>query len=148
LNQIPRPAIVLDTNVVLDWLLFADPSAAPVAAAIEQRQVRWIATPAMRNELADVLARGLAVRRDADPARLLGTWDAHAETLPAPAPERPPNALVLHCTDPDDQKFIDLALATGAPWLLSRDRAVLRLSKRAARVGLAITTPEGWSAPT
>ena len=34
------PAIVLDTNVVLDWLVFADPSSGPLAAAI-QRTCRW-----------------------------------------------------------------------------------------------------------
>jgi predicted nucleic acid-binding protein len=137
---------VLDTNVVLDWLLFADPSSAPIAAAIEQRLVRWIATPAMRDELVVVLERGLAARHDADPARVLASWNARVESLPEPG--RLPAKAVLSCSDPDDQKFLDLAVAAGASWLLSRDRAVLRLARQAAVTGLVITAPESWSAPT
>ncbi|MFT7776961.1 putative toxin-antitoxin system toxin component, PIN family [Roseateles sp.] len=51
----------------------------------------------------------------------------------------------LVCRDPDDQKFIDLALAARARWLISRDKAVLALAKRARLRGLAILTPERWS---
>ena len=146
MSQPPRAAIVLDTNVVLDWLLFADPSAAPLAAAVGRQQVRWIATPAMRDELADVLLRGLAARYHADPQELLAGWDTRVETLAEPG--RLPANAALRCTDPDDQKFIDLAISAGAQWLLSRDRAVLRLARRAANLQLAITVPERWSVPT
>ena len=48
------------------------------------------------------------------------------------------------CTDPDDQKFIDLALHSGAQWLLSRDRAVLKLAREARQRGLAIVAPHVW----
>ncbi len=40
--------------------------------------------------------------------------------------------------------FLDLAHAAGARWLLSRDRAVLRLARRAAALGLVIAKPEDW----
>jgi predicted nucleic acid-binding protein len=143
LSELPRPALVLDTNVALDWLLFDDPSAAPLAAVIVQRQVRWVATLAMRNEFAEVLRRGLAARCNANPATLLAAWDAHAQILAEPA--RPPASVALHCSDPDDQKFLDLAHAAGAAWLLSRDRAVLRLARRAARFGIGICVPERWT---
>lgn len=136
---------MLDTNVVLDWLLFEDPSSAPLAAAILRRQVRWIATAAMRDELADVLRRGLAAKRNADPAAVLAGWDLQSEVLAEPAPLA--RGLTLQCSDPDDQKFLDLARAANASWLLSRDRAVLRLARRAAAVGLSITIPERWPAP-
>jgi predicted nucleic acid-binding protein len=136
---------VLDTNVVLDWLLFGDPTAAPIAAAIAGQRVRWIATAAMRDELAEVLRRGLAAARGSDPAAILAGWDAYAEILAEPV--RLPPALSLNCTDPDDQKFINLAYASGAAWLLSRDRAVLRLARRAAALGITIAVPERWSPP-
>ncbi len=136
---------MLDTNVVLDWLLFGDPSSVPLAAAIERGQVRWVATAAMRGELAEVLRRGLAATRGADLAAALATWDAHAD--PCAEPQRLPASAALQCTDPDDQMFLDLAHAAGARWLLSRDRAVLRLARRAAKAGFTITVPERWTAP-
>ena len=106
MSQLSSPAIVLDTNVVLDWLLFADPSSASLAEAIRVGQDRWIATPAMRDELVEVLRRGLAASRGADPPTLLAAWDAHVHVFAEAAPLS--GALALHCTDPDDQKFIDL----------------------------------------
>jgi predicted nucleic acid-binding protein len=137
-----QPAVVLDTNVVLDWLLFNDPSSTRFAAAIADRQVRWVASPAMRGELVEVLQRGLSALRGADPAAVLAAWDAHAEEVAEPP--RLPGTVGLHCTDPDDQKFLDLAHITGARWLLSRDRAVLRLARSAAFFGISITVPERW----
>jgi predicted nucleic acid-binding protein len=133
---------VLDTNVVLDWLLFNDPSSSGFAAAIATRRLRWVASPAMRAELADVLQRGLSALRGADPTAVLAAWDAHAEVVAEPP--RLPGAAALHCSDPDDQKFLDLAHFAGARWLLSRDRAVLRLARRAALFGIVIAVPERW----
>jgi predicted nucleic acid-binding protein len=47
---------------------------------------------------------------------------------------------------PDDQKFIDLALLGGATWLVSRDKAVLKLARRCrAQAGLVVTPPHLWA---
>jgi predicted nucleic acid-binding protein len=145
LNQIPRPSLVIDTNVVIDWLLFADASSVPLAAAVARRKVRWIATEAMRDELAEVMRRGLAARCGADPAVVLAHWDALAEMVAEPARWRV--APALQCSDTDDQKFLDLARTANAQWLLSRDRALLRLARRAAPLGLTIALPQCWQAP-
>jgi uncharacterized protein len=134
------PRVVLDTNVVLDWLLFSEPSVAELAAAVMHGRVRWLATAAMRDEMAHVLGRGLAAAHGADPAGLAAAWDRHCTEHP-PAP---PVAAHLRCTDTDDQKFIDLALAVGARWLISHDRAVLKLRRRAAQHGLTIAPPDQW----
>ncbi|MEQ1660178.1 MAG: PIN domain-containing protein, partial [Hylemonella sp.] len=48
--------IVLDTNIVLDLLVFDDPATPPLKDALAARRLQWIATPAMRVELARVLA--------------------------------------------------------------------------------------------
>ncbi len=134
------PGIVLDTNVVLDWLLFADASVATLSAAVIGRQVRWLATPGMRAELVQVLERGLAETRGRDAAPLLAAWDARAVLQPEPPSHR------LRCTDPTDQCFVDLALASRARWLLSRDRALLKLARRALALGLRIVSPPHWRA--
>jgi uncharacterized protein len=135
-----RPGVVLDTNVVLDWLLFNDPSVAKLAAAVVGGRVRWLATAAMRDELTHVLGRGLAATHGADPAALVATWRRHCIEQPT----APLAAAHLRCTDTDDQKFIDLALAAGAGCLISRDRAVLKLRRRAAQQGLTIAPPDQW----
>jgi len=131
--------------VVLDWLFFSDPSSAGFSCAIVSRQLRWVASLAMRDELAEVLRRGLAEAHQVETADMLAVWDAHV-TLVAAAPALP-IAMGLQCSDRDDQKFLDLAHAERAPWLLSRDRAVLKLARRARRFGLTIAIPQDWRAP-
>jgi len=50
------------------------------------------------------------------------------------------------CRDPDDQKFLELAQACGAQWLLSRDRELLKLARRTRRGhGFDILTPQAWA---
>jgi predicted nucleic acid-binding protein len=51
----------------------------------------------------------------------------------------------LRCTDPSDQKFVDLALSVSGTWLFSRDRAVLKLARRAAPLGCRIVEPGRWA---
>ncbi|MEO8836701.1 MAG: PIN domain-containing protein [Caldimonas sp.] len=136
-----RPSLVIDTNAVLDWLLFADPRAAPLSAAVTSGRVRWIATRAMREELERVLGRGIASRPDSATPTILAAFDRWAASAdPAPGPSLPS----LRCTDADDQKFIDLAIHAGAAALVSRDRAVLKLARHAATHGLRIVVPERW----
>jgi predicted nucleic acid-binding protein len=124
-------ALVLDTNVVLDVFVFGDEAAQPVLPALQGGRWQWLATAAMREELGRVLAYPLIERRLAATGRqaheVLDGFDRHARLVDAPA--RAP--LSLCCSDPDDQKFIDLAVARQA-CLLSKDRAVLSLRKRLA----------------
>jgi len=97
------PSAVLDTNTVLDWLVFRDPAT---------------------DELARRIETGLLA--------------------PGCRPARGP----LACTDPDDQVFIDFALQHRCTWLVSRDRALLRLARRAAAWGVEVLTPQAWMART
>ena len=138
-EEIP-PRIVIDTQIVMDWLVFADPRLAPLADALATGQLEWIGSPAMLDELRHVLGRGVAANRQPDLPSIEATFARLCRTIEAePAP-----AVRLVCRDPDDQKFIDLALAERATWLLSRDKAVLALRKRALAFGLSIATIESW----
>lgn len=134
---------VLDTNALLDWVVFDDPAMRGLAAAIVAGHARWICTEAMLAEAEDVLARPAFVRfggADALLPRLALIRRDHAMVLPEPPP------CGLRCADPDDQVFIDLALARRAELLLTRDRALLDLAAGAAASGLRIATPAGWAA--
>jgi uncharacterized protein len=136
----PVSAVVLDTNAVLDWLVFANPCMSPFAAAVQAGAVRWLVCPRMRDELLRTLAYPALAKWRPDAAAALATFNQHAQMCPAPttAPTTP------RCTDADDQVFIDLALAAGAKWLLTHDRALLKLARRAKRLGLQIMQPGLW----
>ena len=86
-----------------------------------------------------VLGRGVAASYAPDLDFIEATFDAHAHAVEAAEPS--PRII---CRDPDDQKFIDLALARHARWLVSRDKALLALAKRAKLRGLFILKPELW----
>ena len=136
------PIVVLDTNVVLDWLIFRNPDCAKLQASLGAGDLRWLATAAMRDELTHVLARGRLDAWSPDLRGLWAHWDRHCDEVPA----APPAAVArLRCTDPDDQKFIDLAVACRARWLFSHDRAVHKLARRLSEMGVEVCTPGAWA---
>ena len=139
-----RPAIVIDTQVVMDWLVFRDARVQALTAAVTSGTLRWLVAPAMRDEIRHVLGRGVAASYTPDLAFIEAQLDAHAVAVDAIAQQ--PLAGRLVCRDPDDQKFIDLALSGGARWLVSRDKAVLALARRALPRGLLIVKPENFRA--
>ena len=139
----PRP-VVLDTNVVLDWLLFDHADGRVLDAALSTGELHWVATAAMHDEFDHVLARGALDRWQPDLSVLRAAWARHCTELSAPAPAGA--TARLRCTDPDDQKFIDLAASQAGCLLLSRDRAVLKLGRKLAPLGVRVATPAAWAA--
>jgi putative PIN family toxin of toxin-antitoxin system len=129
----PTARIVLDTNIVLDVFVFADPAAAPVRAALEAGQLDWLASLPMREELARVLAYPKIAPRlvfyGLTAEDVLAAFDKHARLVEAATKAS------LTCSDPDDQPFIDLAVAHKA-LLLSKDKAVISMSKRLLAQGI------------
>lgn len=136
------PELVLDTNTVLDLWLFEDPAAQPLHAALSEGRVRWIATDRMRDELHGVLRRPRMGRwqLSALSERTLAAADRWMALRPAPV-----NPGAPRCRDAADQPFIDLAWSAGAKWLLTRDKALLKLARAARPHGLWIGPPAAWS---
>ena len=127
---------VLDTNVWLDWLVFDDPGIALLRGAVADGALVLLATPWMRAELLSVLERPLILARRPDAPRGIDQFDRLIR-LCEPAPRAH-----LVCSDPADQSFIDLASHQRARWLLTKDRALLRLARGArARHALIVLTP-------
>ena len=130
-------ALVLDTNIVLDLLVFADEAVAPVRALLGAGRLQWVATRAMRDELERVLAYPQIVPRLAfyglSAKQVLARYDESVHWLG----EAPRIAAV--CKDADDQHFIDLAVAHTAI-LLSKDKAVLCMRKRLQGMGADVAT--------
>ena len=131
-------AVVLDTNAVLDWLVFADAGMATWASAILGQTLRWMACERMREELDRTLGYAQLARWQPDRARVLAAFDRHALMCAAPLQSCAPG---LQCSDPDDQIFLDLALQQGARWLVPHDRALHRLARKAKPKGLHIVSP-------
>jgi predicted nucleic acid-binding protein len=136
----PQPpgmsALVLDTNIVLDLLASRNPRARALAPGHwrTQQQLAALATAPMREELARVLAYPEPGRRGAGPARPERRGRDGA-ARPAGVGGRCGAALCLALVgDPDDQMFIDLAVAHRAQ-LLSKDALVLRLARRLLPLG-------------
>jgi predicted nucleic acid-binding protein len=120
---------------VLDIWVYQDPATPPLVNALEEGKLHWLATVPMREELLRVLDYPhIAHRRERDGVTaqaVLAHFDRLAH-LQAIAPKAP-----YVCKDEDDQKFIDLAVAHQAV-LLSKDKQVLRLTNRLAKLGVAV----------
>ena len=120
-------ALILDTNIVLDAFVFNDAAATVLKQALIDKRLHWIATQPMRDELERVLAYPQIVPRltycHLTARDVLRQFDKFAQ-LESVAPKAS-----ITCKDPDDQKFIDLAIAHKAI-LLSKDNAVLAMKKR------------------
>jgi len=132
--------LVLDTNVVLDWLVFGDPRVTLLSQCVSSRQALWLTTPAMRLEFMQVLTRPGMQAWAPDAQAIHRAWADHARMVPVAA------AAPWRCRDLSDQMFLDLAAAHQAQALLTRDRSLLTLARRAGASGLVISTPERWAA--
>jgi putative PIN family toxin of toxin-antitoxin system len=141
-------SVVIDTNVILDMFLYTDPRVSALVAALNSGELQWLATRVMREELARVLqyehlqkrlmgktsTEGASIDEGSATARallILDKMDQQAHLV-----EVAPRASYV-CKDVDDQKFIDLAQAHRS-MLISKDKAVLSMKNRMARVGVQV----------
>jgi putative PIN family toxin of toxin-antitoxin system len=121
-------SVVLDTNVVLDLLVFDDPVSRPLAEALAQGMLIAWADAETLLELERVLTLPIfrldAARQRDVYVRYQGMVRQAPATASAPLPELP------RCRDRDDQKFLLLTARAGAAWLVSKDKRVLSLADR------------------
>jgi putative PIN family toxin of toxin-antitoxin system len=117
--------LVLDTNVVLDWLVFADPAAEPLARGIAAGALQVVTDPECTDELRRVLGYPALRLPVAEQAQVLSRYGTCATVCPDAVEEAPG---LPRCSDPDDQKFLDLAWRAGARYLVSRDKALLAMA--------------------
>ena len=140
-----RTRLILDTNIWLDWLVFEDPSIAPIKAAVAAKRVEIFIDAACEAELERALGYDLGRKftlaaaaqgeRLAECRRVAHRIDSHlleAERARLPS-----------CRDPDDQKFLEAALNSRADFLLTKDQALLELARYPAP--FRILTPKGFA---
>ena len=143
--------VVLDTNVLVSVYVFADSRFAPLRDCIENRQWCAISSDACLDEFERVLAYPqFDLTRSAQQAAY-SHYVQYVTLVPAlPAVEKATHTSTLpHCTDPDDQKFLEAARDGAAEWLVTADKALLKLARRDRLLGLfRILTPEAALAST
>ena len=141
------PRLVLDTHVWLDWLVFEDPGIVRIRNAVGTGRAEAYIDAVCEEELVRVMARGFAKRvLDAQAqAAALATCRRIARRIDAVAPEAA-RAGLPRCGDPDDQKFLEAALAANAQFLITKDRKLLDLARKRG-VPFQIVTPQDLKLP-
>lgn len=135
--------LVLDTNIWLDWLVFGNPEVTPLRTAVDAGHAEIVIDAVCEEELQRVLAYPLqqwtldAAARESCMAQCRDI--ARRMDLPC-------TATLPRCADPDDQKFLELASSAGADWLVTRDRALLDLSRHHVALTFRIVTPAEFAA--
>jgi len=115
------PRVVLDTNLVLSALVFANGRLAALRHAWQGGKCVPLVSKATAAELIRVLAYPKFKLSDQDQQELLADYLPWCATVRIPNP--PPN-----CRDPFDQPFLQLAVAGKADYLVSGDQDVLTLA--------------------
>ncbi|MBB1060292.1 putative toxin-antitoxin system toxin component, PIN family [Marilutibacter spongiae] len=134
--------IVLDTNAWLDLLVFEDPRIGAIRTALGEDRLAAFTDADCREEWRRVLDYPVLALDPARQAALLREFDTLTRPYDGHAIDAPP---LPRCRDADDQKFLELARACGARWLVSRDKALLRLNRKTVRDhGFSVLVPEAW----
>jgi putative PIN family toxin of toxin-antitoxin system len=134
--------LILDTNIALDWLVFNDPSVAVLKTAITSHRVEICTHPTLTDELQRVLTYPVLKLDAVRQSSVLSDYRTQTTLTVVPEKLARDNLLLPtgfpQCRDRDDQPFIALAYHAKADALVTRDKTVLKLRKRAARFGVAI----------
>ncbi len=139
--------MVLDTNVCLDLFVFRDAECVTLLEVLQAGAVEAVTDEACREEWWRVLDYPKLALDEARRSQARLAFDACVRCISADDVGPPAKVQLPRCADPDDQKFLELALASQAHWLVSKDNEVLKLGPRVARAGwFTIVTPRGWRA--
>jgi len=130
-----KPRLVLDTNVILDLLVFQDPATELIQMMLDAKLVEAVRTEASMLELMDVIQRPNFKLSKEQQQIILKQWESSSRLLDNSAIESAP----FTCRDPDDQVFIDMAFSIRPALVLSKDLRVLELGAIAQRHGVDIS---------
>ena len=119
--------VVLNTNIVISALLWRGKPYQLLEAVSHSHELRLFASPALLEELADVLARPMATKRLAligkTAAEVLADYQAVVEVV---EPSAVPRAVLR---DADDDQVIAAAFAAQADFIVSGDDDLLSVGR-------------------
>jgi len=122
----PIPRVVIDTNLVLSALVFAQGRLSPLRHAWQGTHCQPLVSSVTATELIRVLAYPKFKLTAADQQELLADYLPYCTTvrMPAKLPRTPA------CRDPFDLPFLQLAIAGKAAYLVTGDQDLLSLAGR------------------
>lgn len=134
--------LVLDTNVVIDWLVFDDPFMNPLRHGVRDARIQVLTHPPAVDELKRVLGYPQLKLEPSRQQEIFARYQAQTTVVTMP-PGFSIKQLMLpggfpRCRDRDDEPFLALAFHAKADVLSSRDNAVYGLKSRAAKFGVTI----------
>jgi predicted nucleic acid-binding protein len=132
------PVLILDTNVCLDLFVFHDPRWTAITDGLVDGRLRALTGAGCRDEWLAVLHYSHLPVTDLNRPSIIEAFDnliVWSEPILSPAISSTFKALPL-CTDPDDQKFMELARDSQATHLITKDRALLKCARKVMNLGL------------
>lgn len=135
-RPLSAPSCVLDTNVVLDILLFADKNTEPIQKSLASGQLLALGHYDTLYEFADVISRSQFKLTESQIKEKLHAWIKLHWLIKEPLPTEG------YCKDHDDDKFFNLARLCSARYLISKDKKVLKAKGKAKRFGCIVIKPE------
>jgi putative PIN family toxin of toxin-antitoxin system len=133
--------VVLDTNVLVSLYVFTDSRFAPLRARIESGAWQAITNDACLGEFRRVLGYPMFALTEKQQQEAIAAYSSSVVSFVGP----PVHGLTSlpRCKDRDDQKFLELSRDSGTDWLVTADKALLRLARRdRLRDLFCILTPE------
>lgn len=151
--ELPAPPLrlVLDTHIWLEWLLWRSPRLDPLRASHAAGFLRLYYSSATLLEWQRVLSYPQFA---ADESQIQGLVE-ELQSLGLCCEPEPGLPALPQCRDPDDQKFLELAVQCDAHFLLSRDKKLLKIGRHKyfKQRGLVVVSLErffgmGWGDDT
>jgi putative PIN family toxin of toxin-antitoxin system len=123
-QQSDAPRVVIDTNLVLSALVFAQGRVTPLRLAWQNQQIQPLLSKTTAAELIRVLQYPKFKLSAADQQELLADYLPYCQTIviPGPPPATP------ECRDQFDVPFLQLAVAGEAQALVTGDQDLLCLA--------------------
>ena len=147
-SQTALQRIAIDTNVCLDLFIFRDPRWQALIDGLRSGEIDAVTSASCRMEFMLVLAYEKMQLSAESQAAALQEFDQLIRLVDLPTEPSASNAIKLPiCKDRDDQKFLELAHASQADILITKDKALLKLARKTIRSQLfRIFSPESWLA--
>lgn len=140
LDQQGSPArVVFDTNVLLSLWVFDDSRFSPLRAMIDQGEWLALTGDLCLAEFKRVLGYPQFALSEERQAEIYLSYASITQRCD----EKPMLPPLPRCSDRDDQKFLELARHANAGWLVTTDKALLKMARRSKLAGLFyIVTPD------